>query len=423
MSKTNTAAMSRPLIPKRIRENISPSLLIASSILISLYDAAISPSAKSKVSIRVGDLRLSDLLILIALTYILVNWKNESKTIHPHARQLFKIFLFASCVSVVLGILLNASFYDIYGNTRGLITLSVGATYRFETKSLKLLSLSSLLAGLTLLIYGLPIGVDFATIITVIAGINFTFSQKYKKSAQILKYLLAGQAIAISFMVNQRAQFFFLLFSLIIVILLSLKSSTQRVDRSSSEILTRILFSGILLMSICTILLIFPAFRLHLQGMLADQIINSNSQIGNRLSLESRMSQFGIGIDALKSSWFYGHGPGFSYVFQEPGNEWQKTYITHNIILDTSLRIGVPLTLFLFISIGRALVGSYLRKSADFHIKLGAFIFFIGLFLKGLFESILDKPRVYVVFGICLGLALNKIKESEHPSGRRLEFI
>jgi hypothetical protein len=417
------SAILKPVIPPGFRVIISPSRLITFSILLSLYDAAISPSAKSKVAIRVGDLRLSDLLILISLSYILINWKNESKTIHPHAKKLFKIILFASCFSFILGILLDATFDEIYSNTRGLITLSVGTTYRFEKKNLKLLSLFSFFAGLILISYRLPIGVDFATIITVIAGINFTFSRNSQKSTLILKYMLAGEAIVISFMVDQRAQFFFLFLSLIIVILLSLKSSTQLGVRSYSDILVRGIFFGLLLMSACTILLLFPATRLYLQGILADQIINSNSEIGNRLSLESRISQFGIGMEALKSSWFYGHGPGFSYLFQEPGNKMQITYITHNILLDTSLRVGVPLTLLLFISIWWTLARAYLRKSGDFQIKLGAYIFFIGLFSKGFFESILDKPRVYVVFGICLGLALNSIKESEHPTSPRMESI
>lgn len=413
------ATNSTPLNPHGIRAKITPSLLITSSILLCMYDAAISPSAKSKVSIRLGDLRLSDFLILISLSFILMNWKNESKSIHPYAKQIFKIILFACGASVILGFTLDATFYDIYSNTRGLIALGVGATYRFEKWSLKVLSLITFSTGLLLIIFRLPIGVDFATIITVIAGINFTFSQKSQKSWEMMKFLLAAEAIAISIMVNQRAQFFFLLLSLVLVILLSLKSSKQRSSRSNIDILARSLFFGLLLMSASTVLLLSPSLRLYLQGILADQIINSSSEIGNRLSLESRISQFGIGFDALKSSWFYGYGPGFSYDFQEPGNKMQRTYITHNIIMDTSLRIGVPLSLFLFISILLNLFRTYTNKSADFPIKLGAFIFFFGLFSKGLFESILDKPRVYVVFGICLGLALNNIKESEITSSRR----
>ena len=418
-----TAKFPGTLIKQSPKFKVSPNFFITLAIFFCLYDAAISPSAASKVSIRVGDLRVSDLLILISLTYILINWKNERKTIHPDAQRIFKIILFASCVSICLGFLLNATFYDIYSNTRGLIALGVGTTFRFERRNLILLTVFSCLAVIILIIFRLPIGVDFATLITVIAGINFTFSNGSNKFTKILKYLISAEAFIISFMVDQRVQIFLLLPALILVMFFPSKFSNHLKESSHNNILKRSLAFGLLLMLTCTILLFYPPLRIYLQTLLVEQLINSNSEIGNQLSFESRKSQLSIGIDALKSSWIYGHGPGFSYLFQEPGKRMENTYITHNFLMDTSLRIGLPITILLLTTVVLSIFKVFARDLTDLNIKFGALIFLISLFSKGLFESILDKPRTYVIFGICLGLTLNNIKESEKLSYKRSDSL
>lgn len=382
--------------------------LIVSSCLISLFDATRIAPASSQVAVRLGNLRVSDLIIVLTAIYIAVTWKTLRLNLNGETKFVFKALFGASCFSIIMGLILQATTYEIYSNSRGLLTLCVCSICIYDEKIFRPITYSSLFCAFYLLSLRLPIGVDFATILTVIAGLDFYYTSNSPKKAlrTAMSYTLFIVAVITSLQVNQRAQVYFLLSALIAVVLLTRRRIFTGKFAISNNVTSASLFIGTLVFSSSFGLLLVPKIRTKVFDYFIYFISDSNKEVGNRLSVESRIQQWNLGIEAVRDSWIYGYGPGYSYTFKEPGEPLQVTYISHNIFLDATLRIGIPLTLFITFVIIRSLLACNLQSHGRKLKFTGAQVFFIAISAKGLVESVLDKPRIYVIYGICLGLSL-----------------
>lgn len=144
---------------------------------------------------------------------------------------------------------------------------------------------------------------------------------------------------------------------------------------------------------------------------------------GKQLSASDRINQWTQARALIASRPWFGWGLGKTYEYYSPGFfQFMTTDLTHNIALDLLVRTGiVGLALFLLAVASSvwdcilAAVSAVDGRVAAFAMACGAVI--IGLFAKGMFESIFEKYRLAVLLGVLAGVSVSfateRLKASE----------
>ncbi|HEY1689379.1 MAG TPA: O-antigen ligase family protein [Solirubrobacteraceae bacterium] len=146
---------------------------------------------------------------------------------------------------------------------------------------------------------------------------------------------------------------------------------------------------------------------------LAREIQETFNSRGKQLSAEDRVNQWAQARALIANRPWFGWGLGKEYAYYSPGSfEFVTTELTHNIILDLLLRTGVVgLILFLLATAGTvrdSIVASV--QELDPRLKalaLGCTAAFVGLIVKGMFESIFEKYRIVLLMGILIGMSIS----------------
>jgi hypothetical protein len=131
---------------------------------------------------------------------------------------------------------------------------------------------------------------------------------------------------------------------------------------------------------------------------------------GKQQSWQARVNQWAAAPKVIAERPWTGWGLGKKYRHFEPGPDLlYSTDITHNLLLDLLLRMGLAgLVLFLAAtaaSIRRGLVA--LRRAADDRVAVTALTLvavLAGLLTKAMAESITEKPRLAVLLAVLIGL-------------------
>ncbi len=134
---------------------------------------------------------------------------------------------------------------------------------------------------------------------------------------------------------------------------------------------------------------------------------------GKQLSASDRINQWTQARALIARRPWFGWGLGETYQYYSPGfYQFMTTDLTHNIALDLLVRTGiVGLALFLLAVASsvwdciRAAVGAVDGRVAAFAIACGACV--VGLFAKGMFESIFEKYRLAVLLGVLAGASVS----------------
>lgn len=145
-----------------------------------------------------------------------------------------------------------------------------------------------------------------------------------------------------------------------------------------------------------------------LPSALADSINGTAKQ----QSGQSRLNQWSEATDVIQTAPVQGLGLGTSYRYFEVGpDELRESEITHNVLLDVTMRSGlIGLALLLAAVVASTLDAWRTTRTgpvpARRALALGALAVLAGLLAKGVVESVFEKHRLAVLVGVAVGLCL-----------------
>lgn len=130
---------------------------------------------------------------------------------------------------------------------------------------------------------------------------------------------------------------------------------------------------------------------------------------GQQLSAQARRDSFQVGMDEWRQQPIYGHGLGHTYSIQRPGStEVVNPATFDNVPLDVLVRTGL-VGFVLFVSAIVVSISTGWRvwgRSSDATVAafaLAATAVLVGLMVKAGFESILEKGKLALVWGMTAG--------------------
>jgi O-antigen ligase len=148
-----------------------------------------------------------------------------------------------------------------------------------------------------------------------------------------------------------------------------------------------------------------------------------------QLSGEDRVNQWRKARVLIAERPVFGYGLGYTYFSWDPGYfRFRENFLTHNIVGDLLLRMGVVgLLLFLvpvLIALGLALRGwRTLLDPRLAAIVIGAAAAVTGLLAKGLFESIFEKYRLSIMLFLLVGIIVAMDRELREPVPVTLRIV
>jgi O-antigen ligase len=140
-----------------------------------------------------------------------------------------------------------------------------------------------------------------------------------------------------------------------------------------------------------------------------------------QLSGEDRVYQWQKARGLIAKRPVYGYGLGYQYVSWDPGYfVFRQNFLTHNIVGDLLLRMGVVGLLLFCIPVGIAVAIALRcwRALGDPRlaaIALGSAAAVTGLLAKGLFESIFEKYRLSIMLALLIGVIVAMHREVRAP--------
>lgn len=162
-----------------------------------------------------------------------------------------------------------------------------------------------------------------------------------------------------------------------------------------------------ILVSVTAILLIFPnPISAFAADFYRSSLVTIFSGTGNSQALQSRAYQYDQALTIVEQSWVSGNGLGATYVTYEYGGEgFVYSRIFHNIAVDLAVQFGIIIALAILAFLIAVFVdGIRRRKSHEILLVIGTFG--LALIAKGMFESILDKPRTCLILSLLVSLCI-----------------
>jgi O-antigen ligase len=146
------------------------------------------------------------------------------------------------------------------------------------------------------------------------------------------------------------------------------------------------------------------------QVPLASRLTTALYSPGKQLSAQDRINQLVAVRPLIADKPLLGWGLGKTYTYWEPGyKKFLLVDITHNILTDVLLRMGIVGLLFFLAATILSLrdgVRAWLRHHHQIGaaLALGCTAVVVGLLAKGLVESIFEKYRIATLLGVMLGM-------------------
>jgi O-antigen ligase len=143
---------------------------------------------------------------------------------------------------------------------------------------------------------------------------------------------------------------------------------------------------------------------------LASRLTTALYSPGKQLSAQDRINQLVAVRPLIAEKPLLGWGLGKTYTYWEPGfQKFLLVNITHNILTDVTLRMGVVGLLLFLAAIALSMrdgVSAWLRHRHQIGaaLALGCVAVVVGLLAKGMVESIFEKYRMATLLGIMLGM-------------------
>ena len=164
----------------------------------------------------------------------------------------------------------------------------------------------------------------------------------------------------------------------------------------------------------------------HVSVPFASELNATFNSVGKQESAQDRVNQWAQARPLIGERPFYGWGLGKTYAYYSPGfYMFMPTDLTHNIVLDLLLRAGL-VGLLLFVVAWLASLQDLwvtVRTSTDPRLTAlaaGVGAAFVGIVVKGQFESIFEKYRIAMMMGLLIGVAASFGSERLAPESQPL---
>lgn len=231
--------------------------------------------------------------------------------------------------------------------------------------------------------------------------------------------LPAGPLLACTLFAGQRAAMLATAASLVLVVLAVIgRSGRKRTKVTPTEL-------GLVVLGLVGMMLastFFTATKADAtpKTPLGDAFQEVFFSTGKKQSAQDRVNQFRVIKTLIGEHPILGWGLAkrFSYYRVGP-KEFEEVYATHNIGTDLLLRMGiVGLLLFLAAIVATIVQGlrawRVLENDVLAGLTLALLAAVVGLLSKGLVESIFEKYRLAVLFGLLLGMLRSAVTTSRH---------
>ncbi|MBK5305567.1 MAG: O-antigen ligase family protein [Frankiaceae bacterium] len=142
---------------------------------------------------------------------------------------------------------------------------------------------------------------------------------------------------------------------------------------------------------------------------------------GKQLSSQGRVNQWREVRPLLAERLVQGHGLGKTYAYYEPGPaEFVVSDVTHNVVLDVLLRMGLVGVLLFLAAVTSTVVDGLrvVRRSLEPLVSataLAATAGVVGWAAKGMVESLFEKYRLALLLGLLVGMVCS-LSRSHDPS-------
>lgn len=247
---------------------------------------------------------------------------------------------------------------------------------------------------------------DTATVLASLGIVTIVLGACSEKGRMGL-LLASGPMLLTPFLSLQRAAMVTLAVGLVVVVVLAPRG-WQRLRTTPTEIaLATLVVVGLFLSAT---LLNAAAEGKAPQVPLASKLTTALYSPGKRLSAQDRLNQLVAVRPLLAEKPLLGWGLGKTYLYWEPGYQrFILVDITHNILTDIVLRMGIIGLLFFLAAASLSLRDGLRtwRRHADPLVAALAFAcaaVVAGLLAKGLVESIFEKYRIATLLGVTLGM-------------------
>lgn len=250
------------------------------------------------------------------------------------------------------------------------------------------------------------ISVDSASVFLVIAtfGVLVEWSRRPRSNTAV--WLCIPMLIA-PFTIEQRATLLHLGASVVVVIWAVAGSEWN--DRIQVTRVT-LLWATMLVIGVLMGVLMFNLGQGEGDLPLADYYHSTFQSVGQQQSAQARRESFSIGIEEWREQPVFGHGLGHRYTVVRPGAKEAVVASTFdNVPLDVLVRTGaVGLVFFVAANVASVVAGWRMWKLYPDRVvgalALAATVALIGLSVKAGFESILEKGKLAIVWGMTAGV-------------------
>lgn len=262
---------------------------------------------------------------------------------------------------------------------------------------------------------------DTATVMVALGAIALVLGT-CRERGRLGLLLAAGPLFVTPFLSLQRAAMITLGVAVFVVIAL-MPFGWRRVRTTPTELgLAAIVVAGVL---VSATLLNAAASGKNVQVPLASRLTTALYSPGKQLSAQDRINQLIAVRPLIEEKPLLGWGLGREYTYWEPGyKRFLLVNITHNIVTDIWLRMGLVGLIMFLAAIGFSLaegVRAWLRHNDELAaaLALAATAVVLGLLAKGMVESIFEKYRMATLLGVMLGTM--RVLATSAPRRERVE--
>lgn len=143
---------------------------------------------------------------------------------------------------------------------------------------------------------------------------------------------------------------------------------------------------------------------------------------GQQLSAQARQESFAVGVEEFLERPLFGDGLGHTYRITRPGSDFAVEPATYdNVVVDVATRAGIVGFVLFWSANAASVVAGWRawRRSSDpavAALALAAVAVLVGLVVKSGFESILEKGKLALIWGMTAGAIAAAARWVDQPS-------
>lgn len=387
------------------------------SLALNTVSAAIVPLASEDNSLTIGEIRIADILVVVAIAFALPKGIPYGGMFVWGIVSIWAIWTMLAGLGIGPGdfslyrclaewqvpVYLVATWLVLHSLLENRWSVWSRRTVRTQTALIAIASGWAAING--------QAGADLATIGCTVAMLALA-TPRIEATERVLAILAALLLVTVA---AQRAAILLSLVPLLVAVgIWTLKPNREK----ASNLLT----TFFIVVSVLTPALLAIALDQGLYQRITQYVHHTFFREAKQLATESRLAQWHVALSDLQESPIFGQGIGGTVIrFRDPGIDRSAIQnITHNSLLDVTLRFGVPIGGLIIVMVAVLVAGRMVDawKHGSFTLWICAWAV-AGLLAKGMVESILFKPRLVPVLAVLVAILLfQRSRESGPIRGR-----